>query len=461
MNSQNNPNEKDRFKSRFHFINDEKRAAMIRIVGVGGGGGNAVNTMIDNGLEGVDLIVVNTDKQDLQRNRAEIKIHAGEEGRGAGARPEKGRECVDKAANHIEDVLSESDMVFITAGMGGGTGTGGAPVIAKIAREMGILTVAIVTRPFAFEGIHRARAAEDGITELRKYVDTIVIIDNNRLIDETTSFLDSFKRADMVLYNATKGISDLITQYGMINLDFNDVKTTMQNGGLTLIGTAEASGDNRAEKAARAVLTDPLFEGVSIQGSRNILVNITAGKSFRINEPDIAVSVIKEAAGPEVEVIFGVVIDEQMGDNIRVTLIATGFEQNASATAQTVVKQEVEEEVEAVAEATATQPEAVTIFVRPVQTTPPPAAPESTSQPTPNRVTLQRTRPIDGKAPHDYRGEDNLRHYDPPAYERRAFNDGKDSVADRMRKIQHDERNKRRDDDDDSGTPAFLKNIMD
>ena len=457
MSSQRNTHDNDRFKSRFHFINDEKRAAMIRIVGVGGGGGNAVNTMIEHGLEGVDLIVVNTDRQDLERNRAEIKIHAGEEGRGAGARPEKGRDCVDKAANHIEDVLAESDMVFITAGMGGGTGTGGAPVVAKIAREMGILTVAIVTKPFAFEGVHRARAAEEGIAELRKYVDTIVLIDNNRLIDETTSFFDAFKRADMVLYNATKGISDLITQYGQINLDFNDVKTTMQNGGLTLIGSGEATGDNRAEKAARAVLTDPLFEGTSIQGSRNILVNITAGKSFRINEPDIAVSVIREAAGPDVEVIFGVVIDDQMGDNIRVTLIATGFEQNASQLAAASSSSQQVRQEEAVKEEVPAQQEAVTIYVRPVQTAPPVAV-EPEVKP-PMRHVLGRSAPIDGKTPPDYRGEDNLRHYDSPAYERRIFSGDEEngSVRERMRRLQSDARN--RNDDDD--TPSFLRNIMD
>ena len=322
----------DSFSSTFSFDDNLNEEAKICVVGVGGGGGNAINNMILKGIHGVEFYAINTDSQALQANLAPNKIQAGGDltkGLGAGARPHVGAEAVEQNRDEITRSLRGFDMIFITAGMGGGTGTGGAPVVAAIAKEMGILSVAIVTKPFDCEGKKRLQSAEAGISLMRDTVDTLIVIPNERLLDiaeANTTLMDAFGKADEVLYNATRGISDLITVHGLINLDFADVRTTMKNGGTALMGAATASGENRAEKAAREALASPLLDGLSIHGARNVLVNITAGRSLGIREATAATSIIQKEAGPDVEVIFGTVIDEDMGDELRITVIATGFE---------------------------------------------------------------------------------------------------------------------------------------
>ncbi len=317
--------------SDYAFEHDSLVAAKLAVVGVGGGGGNAVNNMIGQGITGVDFIAVNTDAQALASNLALIKVQAGRKltkGLGTGARPAVGAEAVEEDVDIVKAKLKGYDMVFITAGMGGGTGTGGAPVLASVARNLGILTVAIVTEPFVCEGRRRAKMASEGITKLREHVDTMVVIPNERLLDisdEATSLVDAFRCADNVLYSATRGIADLITVHGLINLDFADVRTTMRDGGTALMGSAIATGDSRAENAAMEAITSPLLDGLSIAGARNVLVNITAGTSLGIREATAATSIIQQEAGDDVEVIFGTVIDDSMGDNLRVTVIATGF----------------------------------------------------------------------------------------------------------------------------------------
>ena len=317
---------------RIAFDHDALEEAKIRVIGVGGGGGNAINNMVTKGIHGVEFIAINTDAQALVANEAPIKIQIGRDltkGLGAGARPTVGAEAAEESRSQIEQVLEGCDMVFVAAGMGGGTGTGAAPVVAGIAKKMGILTVAVVTRPFGYEGRRRSKTAESGIEELRENVDTLIVIPNERLLDiadADTSLIEAFQIADDVLYNATRGISELITIHGLINLDFADVKTTMENGGTALMGSAIASGDNRTERAAEEALSSPLFDGVSISGARNVLVNVTAGPGLGIRESNNATKVIHEAAGDEAEVIAGVVINEDMGDEVRVTVIATGFD---------------------------------------------------------------------------------------------------------------------------------------
>lgn len=319
-------------QNRFVFDDGAHEEATIRVVGVGGGGGNAVNNMLAQGFKGVDFVAVNTDAQALQANSAQIKIQLGREltnGLGAGARPSIGAEAAGESQREIETALEGCDMVFITAGMGGGTGTGAAPVVAELARKMGILTVAVVTKPFDCEGTKRLKVAEQGIMHLRDNVDTLIIIPNERLLDvadDNTSMIDAFKMADDVLYSATRGISDLITVHGLINLDFADVRTTMVEGGTALMGSAIASGDKRAETAAQEAISSPLLDGVAIRGARNVLVNITAGPSLGIREATLATGVIQQEAGENAEVIFGTVIDPEMGEDIRVTVIATGFD---------------------------------------------------------------------------------------------------------------------------------------
>ncbi len=317
----------------FDFDDEPMAPAKILVVGIGGGGGNAINNMIDKGIQGVEFVAINTDAQALAANKAPIKIQAGRnttKGLGAGARPSVGAEAIKESREEIEAVLRGYDMVFITAGMGGGTGTGGAAIVAEIARRLGILTVAVVTKPFQFEGRKRMKQAMEGIRMLREFVDTLVVIPNQKLLaiaDEDTSLMEAFLMADEVLYNATRGISDLITVHGLVNLDFADVRTTMENGGTALMGSAVASGENRAERAAREAISSPLLDGLSIQGARNVLVNITASSSLRIREAEVASSLIQQAAGEDVEVIWGTVIDEEMGDALRVTVIATGFDE--------------------------------------------------------------------------------------------------------------------------------------
>jgi cell division protein FtsZ len=331
--------------------------ARIAVVGVGGAGGNAVNNMVRQGIEGVDFIAINTDSQVLANNKAGRRIQAGREatgGLGAGARPEVGAEAVEESREEIQRALEPYDMVFVTAGMGGGTGTGGAPVVASIAQEMDILAVGIVTRPFACESPHRMKAAKQGIVELGKHADTLLVIPNERLLDlanERTSLVEAFRMADQVLYDATRGISDLITHEGLVNLDFADVETTMKDGGTALLGMssqlsmrqhdgprvrgADASSGNaetqsRAEKAAIEAISSPLFDGRSIRGAEKVVVNVTGGPSLGIREAMAATEVIQAEAGDDCEVIFGAVIDEAMEGHFQVTVIATGLDDERS-----------------------------------------------------------------------------------------------------------------------------------
>ncbi|GAC1598390.1 MAG: cell division protein FtsZ [Myxococcales bacterium] len=309
----------------------DQLGAKIKVIGVGGGGGNALNTMILAGLTGVDFIAANTDSQALQHNRAGTKIQIGGQitkGLGAGANPEIGRQAALEDKDRILAALEGADMVFVTAGMGGGTGTGGAPVIADLARQVGALTVGVVTKPFIFEGKRRQKQAEAGLNELKHAVDTLITIPNQRLLavaDERTTLLDTFKKADEVLLNAVQGISDLITIPGLINVDFADVRTIMSNMGVALMGTGTASGDQRALMAARQAIESPLLEDVQIDGATGILINITGGGNMTLVEVNQACSLIQEAAHEDANIIFGSVIDDAMGNNLKITVIATGF----------------------------------------------------------------------------------------------------------------------------------------
>jgi cell division protein FtsZ len=413
------------FSSRFSFDAEAKEKAKISVVGVGGGGGNAVNNMIGKGITGVEFVAINTDAQALSNNQAPVKLQVGREltkGLGAGARPFVGAEAAEESRSEIEKAIAGSDMVFVTAGMGGGTGTGGAPVVAAIAKRLGILTVGIVTKPFDCEGRKRMKSASEGLDLLKETVDTLIVIPNERLLDiaeEDTTLMEAFEMADDVLYNATRGISDLITVHGLINLDFADVRTTMADGGTAIMGSATAQGEKRAERAALEAISSPLLDGVSIHGARNVLVNITAGQSLGIREATQATSVIQRDAGDEAEVIFGTVIDPDMGDELRVTVIATGFD---------------------------------------------------TSRPKGERV--RRTVKLGGDdfVP-GYKGEDNLRHLDTPAYERRTpLMDGEEDEDDAERKRPANVRRLRADDfkkrnerirKDDTDIPAFLRKMMD
>lgn len=417
------------FSTHFAFDDASNEEAKICVVGVGGGGGNAVNNMIKQGIQGVDFFAINTDSQALEANLASTKIQAGRgltKGLGAGARPSVGAEAIEESRNELEEALRDFDMVFITAGMGGGTGTGGAPIVAAIAKELGILSVAIVTKPFECEGPKRLRSAEAGISLLKQHVDTLIIIPNERLLDiaeANTTLMDAFSKADEVLYNATRGISDLITVHGLINLDFADVKTTMRNGGTALMGAATAAGEDRAERAAREALSSPLLDGLSIEGARNVLVNITAGPSLGIREATAATSIIQSEAGDDVEVIFGTVIDENMGEDLRITVIATGFE-----------KQALEERRK------------------------------------PSVLTGARRTPVDaGMLAPDYKGSDSLKKLDTPAFERRrssieldeASGDGGGS-GDKVRRLSTDElESGERIRKGDTDVPAFLRKMMD
>ncbi len=307
--------------------------ASIKVVGVGGGGGNAINTMIDFGLTGVHFIAANTDSQALQHNRAPMKLQLGGKetrGLGCGADPEKGRISATEVRDRIREVLEDTDMVFVTAGLGGGTGTGAAPIVGEIARELGALTVGVVTKPFLFEGRTRMKNAERGLDELHRVVDTVITIPNQRLIalaGKGTSVRDSFRMADEVLFNAVRGISDLITIHGLINLDFADVRTIMNEMGVALMGTGTASGEERAVEAARAAISSPLLEDLSIDGAHGVLINITGGEDLSLFEVNEASTLIQEAAHEDANIIFGAVIDDQMAaGEMRVTVIATGLD---------------------------------------------------------------------------------------------------------------------------------------
>ncbi|MBI2357904.1 MAG: cell division protein FtsZ [Deltaproteobacteria bacterium] len=315
----------------FEIVEQFTLGARIKVIGIGGGGGNAVNTMISAKLAGVDFIVANTDAQAIEASRAPVKIQLGEKitkGLGAGANPEIGRRAALEDQERIGSYLAGADMIFITAGMGGGTGTGGAPIVAKLAREVGALTVGVVTKPFLFEGKKRMRQAEEGIHELKQSVDTLVVIPNQRLLSiaaKTTTMLEAFQKADDVLLQAVQGISDLIITPGLINLDFADVRTVMAEMGLALMGAAAACGENRAVEAAQKAISSPLLEDISIHGARGLLINITGGPDLSLHEVNEAATMIQEEAHEEANIIFGAVIDERMKDEIRITVIATGF----------------------------------------------------------------------------------------------------------------------------------------
>ena len=421
------------FSTRFQFDDDAQDTAQIRVIGVGGGGGNAVNNMLAKGIHGVEFVAINTDSQALQANEAASKIQVGREltkGLGAGARPSVGAGAAQESQREIEAALEGCDMVFVAAGMGGGTGTGAAPVVSAIAKQMGILTVAVVTKPFVAEGRKRLKMAEQGIESLRDVVDTLIVIPNERLLDvadDNTTLVEAFEMADDVLYNATRGISELITVHGLINLDFADVRTTMLDGGTALMSSAVAAGERRAERAATEAISSPLLDGISIKGARNVLVNITAGIDLGVREATQATSVIQNEAGDEAEVIFGTVIDESVGDSIRVTVIATGFDSSA----------------------------------------PSDEAEQAASRPS---VVL-------GAGSLSYKGEGNLKNLDVPAYERRAERvredeevskgvgktiDGEPRRPSNVRAMPSSNVPRReRINKDDTDVPAFLRRMMD
>ncbi|TPG12581.1 cell division protein FtsZ [Pedococcus bigeumensis] len=308
--------------------------AVIKVVGIGGGGVNAINRMIEVGLKGVEFIAINTDAQALLMSDADVKLDVGREltrGLGAGADPEVGKKAAEDHAEEIEEVLKGADMVFVTAGEGGGTGTGGAPVVAKIARGLGALTIGVVTRPFTFEGRRRANQAETGIAQLREEVDTLIVIPNDRLLsisDRTVSMLDAFRSADQVLLSGVQGITDLITTPGLINLDFADVKSVMQGAGSALMGIGSSRGDDRAVQAAELAISSPLLEA-SIDGAHGVLLSIQGGSDLGLFEINEAARLVQEAAHPEANIIFGAVIDDALGDEVRVTVIAAGFDGGA------------------------------------------------------------------------------------------------------------------------------------
>jgi cell division protein FtsZ len=305
--------------------------AVIKVVGIGGGGVNAVNRMIEVGLRGVEFIAINTDAQALLMSDADVKLDIGREktrGLGAGANPEVGAEAAEDHADEIEEVLKGADMVFVTAGEGGGTGTGGAPVVAKIARSLGALTIGVVTRPFAFEGRRRATSAEDGIANLREEVDTLIVIPNDKLLsisDRSVSMLDAFRQADQVLLQGVSGITDLITTPGLINLDFADVKSVMSNAGSALMGIGSARGENRAVEAAELAVSSPLLEE-SIDGAQGVLLSIAGGSDLGLFEINEAAAMVSDAVHDDANIIFGATIDDALGDEVRVTVIAAGFE---------------------------------------------------------------------------------------------------------------------------------------
>jgi cell division protein FtsZ len=318
---------------------DDVLGPKIKVIGVGGGGGNSVNTMIEAGIQGVDFVAANTDSQVLQTNMAPMKLQIGKnltKGLGAGANPEIGAAAAIEDAGRLAEFIAGADMVFVTAGMGGGTGTGAAPVIAQVARDMGALTVGVVTKPFAFEGLQRKKKANSGITELAKAVDALIVIPNDRLValaGQKMTLRESFSMVDTVCLNAVRGISDLIMVPGLINVDFADVRTIMTGMGRALMGTGMGQGERRAVEAAQMAINSPLLEDVSINGATGILVNITGGADLTLSEVNEACSLIQEAADPDANIIFGSVIDPTCNDEVRITVIATGFQGRAEATA--------------------------------------------------------------------------------------------------------------------------------
>jgi len=332
----------------FYFDEEENCNAVIKVIGVGGAGGNAVNRMVASELKGVEFIVANTDAQALQRSMAPRKIQIGSrltKGLGAGGVPEIGRRAAEEDSELIREALAGADMVFVTAGMGGGTGTGASPLVAEIARDLGALTVAVVTRPFEFEGKKRNEQADEGVSVLEESVDTLIVIPNEKLLtlaDPSTTLIDAFKMADDVLMQATRGISDLIVVPGLVNVDFADVKTIMVGRGNAMMGAAEAEGENKAIEAAQAAVACPLLDDVSISGAQGILINITGGHDLTLHNVKEVASVVIEAAGTDGNVIFGAVVDPEMESRLRVTVIATGFGKRASSGMRLVERKPLE-----------------------------------------------------------------------------------------------------------------------
>ena len=316
----------------FEFEENASQNARMKVVGIGGGGGNAVNRMIEEHLESVEFISINTDSQALLASKSDVKIQIGKKltrGLGAGARPEIGRQAIEENRDEVGRVLQSADLVFVTCGMGGGTGTGAAPVVAELAKEAGALTVGIVTKPFLFEGRKRMRQADMGIAEMRKHVDTMIIVPNERLlavVGKGIPFQDALKKADEVLLHATQGISTLISKTGLVNVDFADVRTVMQNGGSALMGTGIGRGENRAMEAAQQAISSPLLDNISINGSSGVLLNITGGGDLTLGEVTQISEIVHDAAGDDAEIIFGAVSEPAMQGEIRVTVIATGFD---------------------------------------------------------------------------------------------------------------------------------------
>lgn len=316
----------------FEIVDSQHNGTIIKVVGVGGAGGNAVDHMVRNGVGGVDFVAANTDAQALARSLAKQIIRLGDSGLGAGAKPEAGRAAAMEQREAIRDALAGAHMCFITAGMGGGTGTGAAPVVAEIAKDMGILTVAVVTKPFAFEG-RRMRAAEAGIADLQQHVDSLIVILNERLMEvlgDDVSMKDAFRAADDVLYNAVAGIAEIINCPGLVNVDFEDVKTVMGEMGMAMMGSAYAEGVDRARIAAEEAVASPLLEGVDLSGARGVLVNITASESLKMREVNEVMNTVRSFAAEDATIIFGAVYDEEMDDNLRVTVVATGLGQEQS-----------------------------------------------------------------------------------------------------------------------------------
>ncbi|MCB0218129.1 MAG: cell division protein FtsZ, partial [Chrysiogenetes bacterium] len=316
----------------FEFEEKEDRIVKIKVVGVGGGGGNAVNQMIDSGLSNVDFAAANTDAQALGANKAPLHLQLGREttrGLGAGANPEVGASAAEEDVERLREALEGADMVFVTAGMGGGTGTGAAPVVARVAKELGCLTVGVVTKPFFFEGLRRNKFANQGIEKLRDHVDALITIPNRKLQEiagKDMQMTEAFAKADEVLYQAVKSISDIITVNGLINVDFADVRTIMADMGRALMGTGVASGERRAWDAARKAINSPLLEDATIEGARGVLINVTGSSSLKLSEVEEAAMMIQEASHPDANIIFGSVIDDTFEDTVKITVIATGFE---------------------------------------------------------------------------------------------------------------------------------------
>ncbi len=474
---------------RIQYNDDVARGAKIKVIGVGGGGGNAVNRMIAAKLEGVEFIVANTDVQALQLSQAPVKLQLGVKltsGLGAGANPDVGRRAALEDSEKIIEALEGADMVFVTAGLGGGTGTGAAPVIASLASEMGALTVAVVTRPFSFEGKRRMQQAERGMEELLEGVDTMIVIPNEKLlaVAKDAGFFESFRVADDVLLQGVQGISDIITIPGIINRDFADVKTTMAGMGYAVMGTAVRSGDNRAIAAAQAAMASPLLEAGAIDGARGILINISGSSSLRLSEVNVASTLIQNAAHEDANIIFGAVLDESMGDEVKITVIATGFRhdhigrhkrsasdavprvsvQGQPSVPRFASEELAEEELSPLFESKKTspapppgerpvvkeappEPAPFTLHPQPVMTEPAPEPPRAAppapapvthvnfdepfeeeyarlipSKPTPEREGTSSARGTNQESAHRNEGESNLENLDIPAFLRRPMN---------------------------------------